>query len=609
MSKPKRKKPITGDVALMAILHLLETAPRDEQGQVVDKEGVTQAATRIVERVQGGKKFAERQGEYLEVTPSRHFYGEGLALAACQLAARAPRDADGFIREPERLHASIQQVARNLAALPERFGESGYECFAGPKQPLVGPPKPRKNAKTPKQKRPLFTGEGPPDKLGRRRCYEQGKLVKCQPKPEDEKKEKQPKAKAEPKGNAKEPKAAKAPPWSVEEAHAAIEEHLKNPEGVTPEVLTEVATKLSTLTVKGLGELKKKLGVKATGAKAQLAQKIAEQALAKPEAKPTPEPKPKKEPKGKATPLTPEQQEETVLSAMRKLDPQVDEGAGVIARDLRKMMPKELQSQEAFSKLMIGMAEQGKVVLHRHDHVGKLTPKEKSEMIVDPRDGTHYILAAFRMDDKPFDPVPPIDEQGDAGNQANAGGAATGDAATPTPGGQPAPEANSQDPKAQAALTGLANFLQQSLPGKSMQDIMSAIEAGEGSEPWKQLQQDVLANMGKSQSQQPKQPPATKQPKQPKAKKEPGVLSDKAKPMLDKVRALEARAAEVDSTHDEMVSSLKGLNLESMGTDDLKTMAAELGRKVTGATNKKDLVKTIWRVVLERKDSLETAAV
>jgi hypothetical protein len=385
---------------------------------------------------------------------------------------------------------------------------------------------------------------------------------------------------------------------------------------ITPEMVQEVTDQLMSFSLPEMHAIREQLGVDEKGLKSatkgKLAGAIIERSRNAGTAEPKPtEPKPKKEPKGKAKPMTPEQQEETVHAAMRELDSQVDTGAPVLASDLRKKMPKNLQSQEAFSNLMIGLAEQGKVVLHRHDHLGKLTPKEKSELIVDPSDGTHYALVAYRMDEPPIEPATEQQGQDDAGTPATGEQPAGEQPKKPASGGKGAREA--PDPAQIEQAGNLLDNLQKLWPGKSVDEIIAL-----ASDPEKFKSEIAALVKGQAGRQaggtggtgnQPVSPKESAAPKQPKPKKEPGVLSDNAKPVYDKVRALEERAAEVDSTHDDLVSSLKELNLDSLGVGDLKTMATELGRKVSGATSKKEIIKTIWRVVLERKDSLETAAV
>jgi len=66
---------------------------------------------------------------------------------------------------------------------------------------------------------------------------------------------------------------------SVEDVHAQAQEMLRQGK-VSPDDARELAASMMSLTVAQLGELKKKLGLKASGAKAKLAQTLAERALA-----------------------------------------------------------------------------------------------------------------------------------------------------------------------------------------------------------------------------------------------------------------------------------------------------------------------------------------
>ena len=108
------------------------------------------------------------------------------------------------------------------------------------------------------------------------------------------------------------PKAEKPAKLSVDDAHALIKEHIGAGK-IGAEHAGKIADALMSMTVAEMTELKKRLGLKASGPRAELAQKLAERALAsakgkgeaKPDAKekkPKAEPKPKAEKKGKAEP-------------------------------------------------------------------------------------------------------------------------------------------------------------------------------------------------------------------------------------------------------------------------------------------------------------------
>jgi hypothetical protein len=116
-----------------------------------------------------------------------------------------------------------------------------------------------------------FTGTKK-DKIGRTMCYAEGKRKPC-PKPEKPARPKRP---------------------TVDEAAGKLRDALAHE--VSADTVRGAVSLLMGLTVADLVALKKKLGLKASGAKAELARKVAERALRKgPEKKP-PEPEDKKPP-------------------------------------------------------------------------------------------------------------------------------------------------------------------------------------------------------------------------------------------------------------------------------------------------------------------------
>ncbi len=94
---------------------------------------------------------------------------------------------------------------------------------------------------------------------------------------------------AKPKPAPKKPaakKPAKPPKADAAKVHAGIAELLASGETLTAQHVARIATALQGLTVKEIGEIKTRLGVKASGTKAALAQSIAEKAVAGVKAKP-----------------------------------------------------------------------------------------------------------------------------------------------------------------------------------------------------------------------------------------------------------------------------------------------------------------------------------
>lgn len=88
--------------------------------------------------------------------------------------------------------------------------------------------------------------------------------------------------------------------------------------------------------------------------------------------------------------------DELILKGMRDLDSAAEQGASVLLRDLRRNMPAEYRRRETFDAAVIGLAEQERVVLHRHDQPSCLTDAERDELVRDGA-GTFYISLAKRV--------------------------------------------------------------------------------------------------------------------------------------------------------------------------------------------------------------------
>jgi hypothetical protein len=88
--------------------------------------------------------------------------------------------------------------------------------------------------------------------------------------------------------------------------------------------------------------------------------------------------------------------EELILKGMRDLDTVVEHGATVLLRDLRRNMPAEYGRHETFDTAVMRLAEQGRVVLHRHDQPSLLTDAERDELVRDEA-GTYYTSIGLRV--------------------------------------------------------------------------------------------------------------------------------------------------------------------------------------------------------------------
>lgn len=134
--------------------------------------------------------------------------------------------------------------------------------------------------------------------------------------------EKKPKAETEPKADAKTaPKGGKVKPPTVDEAHAQLTAMVG--QTITAERLGEVVSLALSLSKKDLTALRDKLGVKASGTKAEMAAKITSAALGDGKAEPKIESKPKDENAETTVGITP-QKEDAVADAMLRAYREID---------------------------------------------------------------------------------------------------------------------------------------------------------------------------------------------------------------------------------------------------------------------------------------------
>lgn len=276
------------------------------------------------------------------------------------------------------------------------------------------------------------------DKLGRRYCLEEGRRTRCAPKQEAAN-PREPAAGGsaeKPRGGrneasgaasgekpARQPKQAKPPRPSVDDMATAL--HQARTNGVKPEDLESTAKLLATMTVKDITEVKRKLGLKASGAKAQMVEKILRQvgAQSKAEQPKQEQPEEKDEPRQRferndesAKPEGPESQpkqpEEEPPKSEREeektpepeREPEADAktpdraaiqeaGREVLRKiksapvhdiaELRAQMPRQLQGQ-AFDQALLQLADDGKVMLSQ-DALPESHSEERKRQLL--RDG------------------------------------------------------------------------------------------------------------------------------------------------------------------------------------------------------------------------------
>lgn len=77
---------------------------------------------------------------------------------------------------------------------------------------------------------------------------------------------------------------------------------------------------------------------------------------------------------------------------MRRIEPGTDRGALIGTRDLRRAARLE---KSLFDRVVLELARQGRVSLHRHDYPASLSETEREELVTDGR-GTYYVGLALR---------------------------------------------------------------------------------------------------------------------------------------------------------------------------------------------------------------------
>ena len=171
---------------------------------------------------------------------------------------------------------------------------------------------------------------------------------------------------------------------------------------ITPTQVDEFAAALNELTVKELGDLKKRMMVRASGRKAEMARKIAERLLAdaKPAVKDEPSPAEKEErpaeppaKQGGSTPmLTDAEAKRKLWDKAEAISRDFDSGDRVSFKDLRRVahdIPRE-----QFDKAILELQSDGHIQLARvnPDDVSKLTEKDLQSFVRDEQ-GNYWISA------------------------------------------------------------------------------------------------------------------------------------------------------------------------------------------------------------------------
>jgi DNA-binding MarR family transcriptional regulator len=83
-----------------------------------------------------------------------------------------------------------------------------------------------------------------------------------------------------------------------------------------------------------------------------------------------------------------------LIDLMKQIEPGAERGALVAARELRRAAKL---GKAQFDTAALDLAREGKLSLHRHDHVNSLTQEERDELVTDGT-GTYYIGMVIRKD-------------------------------------------------------------------------------------------------------------------------------------------------------------------------------------------------------------------
>ena len=82
-----------------------------------------------------------------------------------------------------------------------------------------------------------------------------------------------------------------------------------------------------------------------------------------------------------------------LIALMRRIEPGADRGALVVSRDLRRAARLEKQ---AFDRIVLELAREGRLSLHRHDFAASLSQAERDDLVTDGI-GTYYVGMALRQ--------------------------------------------------------------------------------------------------------------------------------------------------------------------------------------------------------------------
>jgi hypothetical protein len=92
-------------------------------------------------------------------------------------------------------------------------------------------------------------------------------------------------------------------------------------------------------------------------------------------------------------PASPEQ---LFLDGMRRLENEAGNGALVSLSELRRALAARIPDKSGFDRVVLKLADEGRVVLHRHVFPASLNPEERESLVTDEH-GNFFVGVAFRV--------------------------------------------------------------------------------------------------------------------------------------------------------------------------------------------------------------------
>jgi hypothetical protein len=87
--------------------------------------------------------------------------------------------------------------------------------------------------------------------------------------------------------------------------------------------------------------------------------------------------------------------EKLILERMLQIKPSVATGAPVELSQLRHALRLEIEDKDVFDRMVMGLAEQGRIAVHRHDYASSLNQEDLATLVSDGR-GNYFIAVTLR---------------------------------------------------------------------------------------------------------------------------------------------------------------------------------------------------------------------